>query len=314
MPERFTHSSEANHRPRSSHADRSADTKLVVSAPSRVLCDRRLHGLSFRVFEEDISRLTTWSITSDQPTIVVHLKGGFRRLETELSGANGNYAPAAAGEVWVVPADTRYSSLALGNIVRYAELHLDTNLITQAAGRPVPVAMQTRAGHYDAFLHRAVEQLLFLSNQPDDLAQLSADSLGQAIYLHCFREYATDTGAAPRTGRLQFSSADLVLLREFIDAHLPEPLRLSQLAALVNWKLHDFLIAFRIGFGLTPAQYIIDQRLRRARLLLLSSRRDITDIAYETGFSSHAHLSTVFRKRLGMTPREFRAAAVTQDS
>lgn len=53
-------------------------------------------------------------------------------------------------------------------------------------------------------------------------------------------------------------------------------------------------------------QYIIAQRLRRARWLLMHTRNDITTIALETGFASHSHLTTAFKQHTGLTPLAFR--------
>lgn len=277
---------------------------------SRVMCEKVWPGIGFRVEEQDISKLTTWSIAQDKHAVVVHLQGSIRRLETELSGANGAYAPAMPGEVWVVPANARYSSLALGKTVRFAELHLDPAKFPEIAGNTVcPSAVRARAGHYDAFLHRAVEHLWRLATQQDDLALLTAQSLGQAVYLHFFREYTAEDPAVARSGhRPRLGPAEEILIREYIQDNLGTTIRLEPLLALAGMKLHEFLPAFRAAFGTTPAQYIIEQRLRRARHLLLATRRNITEIAYETGFSSHAHLTTVFRTRMAMTPREFRTS------
>jgi len=59
----------------------------------------------------------------------------------------------------------------------------------------------------------------------------------------------------------------------------------------------------------TPGQYIIRQRLRRAQHQLASTRRDITSIALDCGFSSHSHLSASFARHLGCTPREHRGSS-----
>jgi AraC family transcriptional regulator len=74
----------------------------------------------------------------------------------------------------------------------------------------------------------------------------------------------------------------------------------------VNLNVHQLLIAFRRNFGTTPAQYILTQRLRRARWHLLNGNADIADIAFDCGFASHSHLSAAFKRDTGITPRQFR--------
>ena len=109
------------------------------------------------------------------------------------------------------------------------------------------------------------------------------------------------------SARGRLSREQEVRLREYIDSRLDRAVRLGELASVTGLRVHDFLRAFRASFGTTPAQYVLEQRVGRARWLLKSTRKDITEIALETGFSSHAHLSMTFRKRVGMPPAAFRA-------
>ncbi|WP_202329346.1 helix-turn-helix domain-containing protein [Mesorhizobium sp. L-8-3] len=53
-----------------------------------------------------------------------------------------------------------------------------------------------------------------------------------------------------------------------------------------------------------PHAYIVDRRLARA--LIAACAEDLSAVAFATGFSSHAHLATAFRQRLGLSPSAFR--------
>jgi len=57
---------------------------------------------------------------------------------------------------------------------------------------------------------------------------------------------------------------------------------------------------------MTPADYIQRRRVEKVRILLTDSHRSITDIAFESGFSSSQYLCKVFKKYAGTTPRTFR--------
>jgi AraC family transcriptional regulator len=104
----------------------------------------------------------------------------------------------------------------------------------------------------------------------------------------------------------QFSAQAIRRLRDHIQAHLAEPIRLADLAILAQCSVHHLLIGFRHGFGTTPAQYLIRERLRAAQRLLRDSRRDLTDIALSCGFSSHSHFTTAFTKQIGCSPSQYR--------
>jgi AraC family transcriptional regulator len=63
---------------------------------------------------------------------------------------------------------------------------------------------------------------------------------------------------------------------------------------------------FKTQTGLSPEQYYQRRRSQRAALMLLDSRKSVTQIAYELGYSDTAHLSRLFRKLRGMSPRDYR--------
>ncbi|MEO0488829.1 MAG: helix-turn-helix transcriptional regulator, partial [Cyanobacteria bacterium J06659_2] len=63
---------------------------------------------------------------------------------------------------------------------------------------------------------------------------------------------------------------------------------------------------FKQSMGISPHQYVIQQRLERAKHLLKHSDEAIIDIALECGFNSHSHLSKQFRKVIGVAPKTFR--------
>lgn len=63
---------------------------------------------------------------------------------------------------------------------------------------------------------------------------------------------------------------------------------------------------FRTGTGMTPNDYLLRCRIRKASELLTYPEMSITDIAYETGFSSSQNFSKVFKKYTGQAPSRHR--------
>ena len=281
----------------------------TVGVPT-TLSSGKWPGLEFHVKEQDISKLTTWSIQRESHAVVVHLVGPIHRLETELPGVGRVADPPMPGEVWVIPSGTRYCSLAQGGRVRYAELFIDRALVPEMEGvKAGAMEVAARAGHYDPFLHQGVERLGALLRKRDDLSRMMSQTLSRTLGLHLFLEYTRGAGALKlRRSRVGLSVAQERIARDYIEAHLGEAVTLDALAAELQTTAHHLLIAFRGSFGTTPAQYVIGQRLRRARWLLLSTKRDILSIALDTGFSSHGHFTSLFRARVGISPSEFRAS------
>jgi AraC family transcriptional regulator len=291
-----------------SDSPRALETADSACDLPRTLCSGTWPGVEFYVKEQNIFTLTTWSIQRGSHAIVVHLDGPIHRLETELAGVGGVMDPPMPGEVWVIPAGTRYSSLAQGGSVRYAELFIESTLLSEL---DVAHADQTEvgacAGQYDPFLHQGVKRLNGLMRQGDDLARMMSQTLSWTLGIHLFQNYRRGTAIPERRRALpRFSDAQKRTVEEYIQSHLGEPLTLDRLGAVLQIQTHHLLIAFRESFSATPAQYVIEQRLRRARWLLLSTKQDILSIALDTGFSSHGHFSSCFRSRVGVSPREFR--------
>jgi AraC-like DNA-binding protein len=93
-----------------------------------------------------------------------------------------------------------------------------------------------------------------------------------------------------------------------IDARATEALDLEQLAAEAGLSAFHFLRLFAAVLGVTPHQYLVRSRLRRAARLLAEDDRPITDVAYDVGFGDLSNFVRTFRRAAGVSPREFRRA------
>lgn len=282
----------------------------MPSEPPRVLARVDTEAAAFYSASEDIHGGTVWEIQRPQDTVIIHLGGPIDHLVTELPGAGATVEPPMPGEIWVVPAGQRYTSIARGGRVRYAELQFDRSAALRLAGEPLAgPPVRARAGHFDEFLYRAALRLETLARAGGRLDRMAAESLTTTLLLDFYSRYGTADGVEPAPRRIRLLPPERSRVESLIASHLGSPIRIAWLAAAVTMTPHEFLIAFRAAFGTTPAQYIIDQRLRRARWLLSTSAKPVAEIAFETGFSSHAHLSAAFRDRFHLTPSEFRGGA-----
>ena len=95
---------------------------------------------------------------------------------------------------------------------------------------------------------------------------------------------------------------------DYVEAHLEQEIKLADLAQLLEMSQFHFSRLFKQSLGISPYQYLLHQRVERAKHLLKSSDRLITDIALSCVFNSHSHLSKQFKQLTGMTPRAYRAS------
>jgi len=98
-------------------------------------------------------------------------------------------------------------------------------------------------------------------------------------------------------------------IQEYIAANLAEDIALPDLAEIACMSIGHFLRAFRAASGTTPYHYVLEQRLRKASIMLRTTTLPIAHIATECGFKTPSHLSSKFRARIGSSPSRYRACA-----
>jgi len=95
----------------------------------------------------------------------------------------------------------------------------------------------------------------------------------------------------------------------WIDANAHEPIDLESAADKAGLSPFHFLRLFSAALGVTPHQYLVRCRLRRAARLLAEGAQPITDIALDVGFADLSNFVRTFHRAAGVSPRGFRAAA-----
>ncbi len=157
----------------------------------------------------------------------------------------------------------------------------------------------------DAAIQRILTLLMEELQSEAPSGKLYADSLAHALaarYLlidgACGKQPASRASALPQ--RI------LNRVREQMESNLHTDLNLNGLAKESGYSREHFLRMFRVATGITPHQYVLDLRLRHAQDWLKGKSMSLIDIAASCGFASQSHMTTVFRRRLGITPAEVR--------
>ena len=91
-----------------------------------------------------------------------------------------------------------------------------------------------------------------------------------------------------------------------VDENLAAPLGCDDLAALVRLSTGHFSRAFKSSVGEPPHSYLIRRRIHRAQRLMMETRDSLSQIACACGLTDQAHLTRLFRKAVGTTPRAWR--------
>jgi AraC family transcriptional regulator, exoenzyme S synthesis regulatory protein ExsA len=86
-------------------------------------------------------------------------------------------------------------------------------------------------------------------------------------------------------------------------------LELEHFAKLCNRSLSSFKRDFETIYKTTPGKWLLQKRLEHARKLLVTTRKSLTDILFDSGFENQAHFSRVFKERFNLTPMQYRKNA-----
>ena len=92
---------------------------------------------------------------------------------------------------------------------------------------------------------------------------------------------------------------------EYIDLHLHMPIRLAELAEHVKLNPSYLSVLFKKETGVPVSEYILNRRIDTAKNMLLYSEYSASQISEILTFSSQSHFIRVFKKKEGMTPREY---------
>lgn len=103
--------------------------------------------------------------------------------------------------------------------------------------------------------------------------------------------------------RLGYNHRALSEAAALMEANMEEPLSLEELADMVVLSQRQLQRMFRAHLGITPTQYYLNLRLRRARELLLQTGMSVMEVTIACGFQSSCHFSKAYRNLFGHPPR-----------
>lgn len=180
--------------------------------------------------------------------------------------------------------------------------HFAPALAEEIAGGP---------GKWNAAAAPPLSELMVLGalaqSAADGASDAGLDEIGLAFAARYFRLAAGAPANQAAPSAADRRRAVEAALR--IDAEAAAPHDLARAAAHAGLSAYHFLRMFAKVVGVTPHQYLVRARLRRAARLLAEEERPVTDVAYEAGFADLSNFVRTFRRAAGVSPRAFRKAA-----
>ncbi len=243
----------------------------------------------------------------DHDTLCLHLQtGGQVEMEWFCSGKSGvqNSVP---GSMMLLPAGTRDSVIWHGSTQRIVAA-IEPLLLRDTAeemGIKGLCDFSLRWAFRDERLQLLMTEMNREMRSGWAMGSLYGDLLGMTLATALIRRYGElSKDMSNMRGGLTRPNLNRVL--DYINENIDKDLRLEELAQLNSLSRYHFARSFRESLGETPYQYILRNRIKRAKTLLLMPGLTAIEIAKRTGFSDASQFSRMFRKATGVTPLAWR--------
>lgn len=299
-----------SHRTASRELDAGDTHGTAHLSPNELVLDST--GLGWRDAYTSLTRESSWSATLPAlPHVsLAYCVRRSARIRRRVDGSRTEVAELLPRRFGMIPCD-RASTWHVDGRPEVQLVYLRRDTIDELAADefgadPDTVQMEPGLGFDDPVLESLVVSLLDAARAGTRLSTsaLWADHVVREIAIELLRRHSNVGRSA--TSRSDLSRSRLRATFDHIEAHLTGDLSLTGLASAVGARPHRLARDFRERTGTPLHQYVLARRVERAALLLRSSDTAIAVIAGECGFADQSHLTTAFRRRVGVTPAVFR--------
>lgn len=129
-------------------------------------------------------------------------------------------------------------------------------------------------------------------------AEISAKS---SIVFHEFIQFLAANGE-----NKEKITQEAELLKNYIDTNIYRQIGISELAKLIYKSTTHTIRIFKNAYGITPYEYYMNNRIKKAAALLKESSYSVKEIAYMLNFGDEHYFSNIFKQKTGKTPSEYR--------
>jgi len=106
--------------------------------------------------------------------------------------------------------------------------------------------------------------------------------------------------------RTETANEMVIAITDYVQDHFPERISLSEIAAKYNYSLAHVSHTFKAETGMTFQDYVQSVRIRESCRLLINTPKKVAEIATLVGYTNIKFFNELFKRRMGMSPREFR--------
>jgi len=243
----------------------------------------------------------------EHPNLCLHLQiSGDREFEWWQSGKNA-IEHTQPGSLIVIPPGTRDRLRWQGSSERLI-LSVEDDALRQLAsqlGAQHPVEIKGAWSILAPSTRLLISEMGREARKGWPLGALYANLLALSLQTNLIKNHSSQQIALPRL-KGGLGVPKLKRAMEYISANLAEDIGLEQIAEEMGMSPSHFAHEFRSSTGTTPYQYLLQQRMERAKNLLKTSKLPIQNVSLLTGFNYPANFVRTFRQRVGQSPDAWR--------
>ncbi len=189
-------------------------------------------------------------------------------------------------------------------------VHLSPQLLTQVGNElldidPAQISLRRAFNFRDPLLEQLILGMKAELTNPGYFDKVYWQTATQLLSVHLLKYHCKDNYRVPEyQEKLALSRLRPVI--EYIQAHPSGDLSLAFMAELAGMTPFHFSHAFKKTLGIAPHQYIISQRIEKAKALLKNSHWPIKTIALEMGYKDASKFSLMFKRKVGLKPSDYR--------
>ncbi|OEE30781.1 transcriptional regulator [Vibrio genomosp. F10 str. ZF-129] len=164
---------------------------------------------------------------------------------------------------------------------------------------------------YVPFLHD-LERSEYAQNKFQRLfSALHSESSPLTIQTYLYDFLASSLSKIPIQSKREPLTPSLGRVREKLLDEVKHSIQLEDLAKEVGLSRYQLLRAFKGQYGLPPHAYLMDEKIKRSKRMLKSGL-NISEVAYQLGFSDQAHFQRHFKKKLAVTPKFYQSHFINE--
>ena len=260
------------------------------------------------------TELQGWKPPASPYITLILFAGGPMRLDQHYEDGPRSTLVVRDGDLvlrqsMVDPYEVGWKSLS-STPTRTFHLQLNRSLLLRTAEEltgydPARLSLARLAGFQDELLRQICLTLWVELEQSAPAGKLYAQTAAQMLAVHLLRHYTSEDIQVKEISQF-LSQHQLKKVTDFISANLGRDLSLRALAEQVGFSPYHFARLFRQTTGESPHQFVLHQRIEKAKYMLRATNAPLAHIALESGFADQSHLTRSFERRLGLTPKAYR--------